>query len=129
MRVMLIIKNSLLELKRLTHPNAIISVRFNNQAVNPEIITSILVFILFYLITIVTGIMVISALGYDLDTSIGAVISCLGNVGPGIGMVGPGGNYSNFLPIGKWFLSFLMLIGRLELFTVLVLVTSVFWRK
>jgi trk system potassium uptake protein TrkH len=129
MRIMLLIKNSILELRRIAHPNAIIPVRFNNQAVHPEIITNVLAFVLFYLLTVVAGMVVMSALGYDLDTSLGAVVATLGNIGPGIGAVGPADNYSNIIPAGKWFLTFLMLIGRLELFTVLVMFTPVFWRK
>ena len=73
--------------------------------------------------------MVISFIGHDLETSLGAVAATLGNIGPGIGDVGPSNNYALFSTFGKWFLSFLMLIGRLELFTVLVLFTSAFWKK
>ena len=68
-------------------------------------------------------------MGYDLESSLGAVAATLGNIGPGIGAVGPAENYADIPVFGKWFLSFLMLIGRLELFTVLLLFAPSFWRK
>ena len=114
MRVVLLFKNSGLELKRLIHPNAVIPVRFNRQAVEPNIITNVLAFVSFYILTIVASMVVMSAMGYDLDTSAGAVAATLGNIGPGIGEVGPIENYSHIPEFGKWFLSFLMLIGALS---------------
>ena len=128
MRVMLLLKNSTLELKRLIHPNAVIPVRYNGQIIDPQIITNVLAFISFYLIILVVSMLAMSALGYDFDTSLGAVATCLGNIGPGLGEVGPMFNFNHLPDIGKWFLSFLMLVGRLELFTVLVLFSAAFWR-
>jgi len=129
MRVMLFIKNSAVELKRLIHPNAVIPVRFNGNAVPPEIINNVFAFISFYILTMIIGVIIMAGLGYDLDTSLGAVAATLGNIGPGIGEVGPVFNYAHLPTFGKWFLSFLMLIGRLELFTVLIIFSSGFWRK
>ncbi|MCB8999435.1 MAG: TrkH family potassium uptake protein [Bacteroidales bacterium] len=129
MRVLLLLKNSALELKRLIHPNAVIPVRFNRQAVNPGIVTNVLAFVSFYILILVAGMIVMSAMGYDLDTSLGSVATTLGNIGPGIGLVGPTDNFSHVPVFGKWFLSFLMMIGRLELFTVLILFSPEFWRK
>ena len=77
----------------------------------------------------VLGVIVVSFMGYDLETSIGSVAATLGNIGPGIGKVGPAFNFAHFNGFTKWFLSFLMLVGRLELFTVLVLFTPTFWKK
>ena len=111
------------------HPNAIVPVRLNREAVKPEIITNVLAFISVYILITVIGVIVVAFMGYDLSTSIGAVAATLGNIGPGIGDVGPAFNYAHFNDFGKWFLSFLMLIGRLELFTVLVLFTPTFWKK
>lgn len=128
-RVVLLFKNSALELKRLIHPNAILPVRLNKNSVDPQIITNVLAFVSFYLLIIVGSMIIMSALGYDMPTSIGAVAASLGNIGPGLGDVGPMNNYSEFPIFGKWFLSFLMLIGRLELFTVIVLFSPEFWRK
>lgn len=128
-RVVLLLKNGVIELKRLIHPNAIVPVRLNREAVKPEVITNVLAFISVYIIIAVLGVIVVSFMGYDLETSIGAVAATLGNIGPGIGKVGPALNYEHFNDFTKWFLSFLMLVGRLELFTVLVIFTPTFWRK
>lgn len=128
-RISLLLKNSYQELKRIIHPNAIIPVRMNKKSVPQEIITNILAFVVIYMLITIISTIVISAMGYDLDTSLGAVAATLGNIGPGIGMVGPIENYAHFNVFGKWFLSFLMLIGRLELFTVLILLSPAFWRK
>ena len=128
-RVVLMLKNSFLELKRLIHPNAVIPVRLNTQAVSPQIVTNVLAFSSFYILTVSVSIIIVSLLGYDLDTSFGAVAATLGNIGPGIGEVGPAFNYAHFPVAGKWFLTFLMLIGRLELFTVLIIFSPHFWKK
>ena len=128
-RVSLLLKNSYQELKRIIHPNAIIPVRMNGKSVSPAIISNILAFVVIYMLITIISTILISALGYDLQTSLGAVAATLGNIGPGIGLVGPSGNYAHFPDIGKWFLSFLMLIGRLELFTILILFSPAFWKK
>ena len=129
MRILLLLKNSWLELKRMIHPNAILPARFNHRAVSSQIVSNIMAFIIFYLLITVFGVIVISFLGYDLDSSIGAVAATLGNIGPGIGAVGPAENYFDIPAFGKWFLSFLMLMGRLELFTVIVIFSPSFWKK
>jgi len=118
-RITLLLKNSWLELKRIIHPNAVIPVRINNKSVPADIISNVLAFVVIY----------ISSMGYDLDTSISAVATSIGNIGPGLGRVGPVENYSHLPVLGKWFLSFLMMIGRLEIFTVLIILSPAFWRK
>lgn len=128
-RISVLLKNSYQELKRIIHPNAIIPVRMNGKSVPPQITSNILAFVVFYMLISVVSTIIISAFGYDLDTSLGAVAATLGNIGPGIGRVGPVENYAHIPVFGKWFLSFLMLIGRLELFTVLVLFSPSFWKK
>ena len=128
-RVVLLLKNSMLELKRLIHPNAVIPVRLNKKVVSQEIITNVLAFVSFYILIILVSIIVFSALGYDIESSLGAAAATLGNIGPGIGAVGPLDNYFHVPAFGKWFLSLLMLIGRLELFTILVLFSRSFWLK
>lgn len=127
-RVALLIKNSALELKRLLHPNAILPVRLNKKSINPQIITNILAFVVLYMMLLAGSTIVMSTMGYDLDSSIGSVAATLGNIGPGIGAVGPMENYAHIPVFGKWFLSFLMLVGRLELFTVLILFSPAFWK-
>ena len=128
-RITLLLKNSYQELKRIIHPNAVIPVRMNGKGVAPQIISNILAFVVIYMLITIMSTAVISSFGYDLETSIGAVAATLGNIGPGIGQVGPVENYAHIPAFGKWFLSFLMLIGRLELFTVLILFSPAFWKK
>jgi trk system potassium uptake protein len=121
-------KNSWLEFKRLVHPRAVVPLKINGERVSGKIITHIMNFLLIYLMIFVMGSIVISLMGYDIITSFGAVATSLGNVGPAIGKVGPTDNFAFFSSAAKVFLSFLMLLGRLELFTILVLFTPFFWR-
>ena len=128
-RIALLIKNSAMELKRLIHPNAVVPVRLNKKGIDPQIMTNILAFVVYYMTITVVSTIVMSAMGYDLNSSLGAVAASLGNIGPGIGAVGPVENYAHIPVFGKWFLSFLMLLGRLELFTVLILFSPAFWKR
>jgi trk system potassium uptake protein TrkH len=128
-RHLLIIKNSFIELKRLIYPQAIIPVRLNGRTVPANIIFNILAFSVLYLLIFFISSLIMTILGLDFLSALGAVIATLGNIGPGIGAVGPIYNYAAIPDIGKWFLSFLMLIGRLELFTVLILFTPAYWRR
>ncbi len=128
-RIVLLFKNSYQEFKRLLHPNAIIPVRLNHKAVDPKIITNVLAFIVFYLLIFVAGSIIMASMGLDIDSAMGSVIASLGNIGPGIGSVGPMDNFAHIPDAGKWFLSFLMMLGRLELFTVMIIFTPVFWKK
>lgn len=128
-RVLLIVKNSYLEIKRLIYPHAVIPVRLDNKPVSQYIVTNLLAFVFIYMLILVVAVVVISSMGYDMDTSFGAAAASLGNIGPGMGLVGPVESYSHFPDAGKWFLSFLMLLGRLELFTILILFAPSFWRK
>lgn len=128
-RHLLLLKNSVLELRRLIHPRAVIPVRYNNHSVPAEIISNILAFFLFYIFIFIIGSLIMSLLGLDFLTAIGAVATSLGNVGPAIGSVGPTDNFANIPDIGKWILSFFMLLGRLELFTILVIFSPAFWKS
>ena len=128
-RIVLLFKNSYQEFKRLLHPNAIIPVRLNKKAVDQRIVTNVLAFIVFYILTFVAGSVVMAAIGLELDSAMGSVIATLGNIGPGIGSVGPMDNFASIPNFGKWVLSFLMMLGRLELFTVMIIFTPVFWKK
>lgn len=125
----LLIKNSSLELKRLIHPRAIIPVRFNGKAVSADIILNVQAFFIFYIGITVLGSIVLSFFGLDFITAAGAVSTCIGNVGPGIGAVGPLNNFADLPDMVKWILSFFMLLGRLELFTVLLIFTPAFWKS
>ena len=128
-RIVILLKNLYLEFKRLIHPNAIIPVRLNGKAVEASVVRNVLAFILFYLVIFFVSTLIMTFTGLDIVSAMGAVIASLGNIGPGIGSVGPAENFSHISVFGKWFLSFLMLIGRLELFTVLILFSPSFWRK
>ena len=128
-RQLLLIKNSSVELKRLLHPQAIIPVKFNGKSVPKDIFNKIMAFFLIYMMIFAAGTFVMTMLGLDFTSAIGASIASLGNIGPGLGEVGPVGNYANIPDVGKWFLSFLMLLGRLELFTVLIIFAPAFWKK
>lgn len=128
-RQMLLLKNSWMELRRSIHPNAVLPVKFNNKSVPQEIIYKVMGFFLMYILIFTAGVLSLSALGLNFETSIGASIASLGNIGPGIGLVGPVDNYAAMPDAAKWILSALMMLGRLELFTVLLLFSKHFWRK
>jgi trk system potassium uptake protein TrkH len=128
-RHVLMFKNARQELKRTIHPQAIIPVRLNKQAVSQEIIFKVMAFFQIYVLTLVAGAVVMVFLGLDFQTAIGASVATVGNIGPGLGGVGPVENYAFIPSFGKWVLSFLMLLGRLELFTVLILLSPSFWRR
>lgn len=127
-RHLVFFKNSLLEFKRILHPRAIVPLRLNGEVVKGRIITHIITFLLLYLSLFVLGSLVLAAMGLDFTTAVGAVATSLGNVGPAIGAVGPLDNFAGLSSESKLFLSFLMLLGRLELFTILVLFTPYFWK-
>ncbi|MEM7548048.1 MAG: potassium transporter TrkG [Bacteroidota bacterium] len=128
-RHIVLFKNSILELKRQLHPSAVIPVRLNGTAVPRDITFNTLAFIMIYFSVFAFGSIAMALLGLDFETAIGAVATSLGNIGPGIGEVGPIDNFANIPATGKWVLSFLMLTGRLELFTVLMLFTPYFWKN
>ena len=128
-RSIVFFKNTFLEFKRILHPNAVISLKINNEIVRGRTITHIMIFLLLYIATFCVGSVIMTYMGYDILTSIGAVATCLGNVGPGIGKVGPVFNFGWLSGEAKFLLSILMLLGRLELFTMLVILTPHFWRS
>ena len=129
MRHILIIKNGLLEFKRTLHPNAIIPVRFNRKPVTEHIVYNIIAFFVLYMLLFVIGASVLGFLGLDFVSAIGGAASSLGNVGPALGTLNPLSNFSGLPMLGKWWCAFLMLAGRLELFTVLILFTPYFWKR
>jgi len=128
-RHLIFLKNIRLEFRRLLHPNAIIPIKLNGKTLPLEIIYNILAFFMIYLLVIAIGTAVMVLLGFDFESAIGSTVASLGNIGPGIGSVGPIENYSHVPLLGKWFLSFLMVLGRLELFTVLMLLSPSFYKS
>jgi trk system potassium uptake protein TrkH len=129
MRHMLIIKNGLLEFKRTLHPNAVIPVRYNNKTVTEHIVYNIIGFFVLYMLLFILGSIGLGLLGLDFESAIGGAASSLGNVGPAFGTLNPVSNFSGLPELGKWWCGFLMLAGRLELFTVLILFTPYFWNR
>ena len=128
-RHIVMLKNSFLEFKKALHPNAIIPVRYDGKSVSQTIVFNILSFFIIYMLIFIMSSVLLTLLGLDFISALGAAASSLGNIGPAIGSVSPVNSYAHLSDGAKWFCSFLMLIGRLELFTVLILFTPFFWRK
>ena len=106
-----------------------IQVLLYEDLLQKDVVFSIIGFFLLYIMLFVLVSIILSLLGIDYITSLGASASCLGNIGPGLGMVGPTDNYAFIPAVGKWILSFTMLVGRLEIYTVIVILTTSFWKK
>lgn len=128
-RWMIIIRNSFREFKQIVHPKAVLPIRIGNTTIDYQIQRTVLSFFVLYLIVFGLGALVMSTMGFDLESSIGASIACLGNIGPGWGTFGPTENFAQIPYFGKWVLIFLMMVGRLEIFTVLLLFTPTFWKQ
>jgi len=128
-RHLLTIRNAFTEFKRTLHPRAILPVRYNTRSVDRTIIFNILAFFILYMLSWIIGACVLASLGLDFKTALGGAASSLGNVGPAFGDLSPVDNFSALPAAAKWWCGFLMLIGRLELFTVLILLTPFFWRN
>lgn len=129
-RLLYLIKNIANELYRSIHPNSIRSVRINGMVMPPETVNRVIAFLCIYMLLIVFGGILLTALGLPLIDSFFDVFSCVSNVGFGADVTGYGSYGFQMLPdIAKWLLSLFMLIGRLELFTILILFTSAFWKK
>ncbi|MBW6491363.1 MAG: TrkH family potassium uptake protein [Lentimicrobium sp.] len=128
-RILLLFKNSFLELKRIIHPQALLPVRLNGRSISQSVILNVLAFFLIYIIIFAFGSLIMTMLGLEFESAVGSVAASLGNIGPGLGIVGPVENYSSIPATGKWILAFFMLLGRLELFTVLILFSPSFWKR
>jgi trk system potassium uptake protein TrkH len=128
-RHMLMIKSGFLEFKRALHPNAIIQARYNNKTVSDSIAYNVLGFFILYMLSFIIGAVGFGSLGINFESAVGLSASTLGNVGPALGDFGPSSTYAALPHPGKLWASFLMLLGRLELFTVLIILTPFFWRK
>ena len=132
-RHLVFLKNSILEFKRILHPAAFVRLKVDENVVSGRVITHILVFLLFYLFLFVAGSLVMTVI-LDNDptpflSAIGSTATCISNVGPAIGSVGPVDNFAHIPAAGKVFLSFLMIVGRLEVFTVLIILSPYFWKS
>ena len=128
-RHLVLIRNGFLEFKRSLHPNAVLPVRYNSKTISGDIVFNVLGFFMLYMLSFIIGALGFAFVGLDFESAIGVAASSLGNVGPALGEFGPAHNFYEMPQIGKWWAAFLMLIGRLELFTVLILLTPFFRRK
>jgi len=129
LRIHVLVKSLFAEVTRLIHPHAVVPVRIGGQTVPREVVANIVGFFILFMLIFAISVFVMSAMGLDMATSFGSVAATLGNIGPGLGAVGPTDNYAHIPAVGKWFLTFLMLSGRLELYTVIILLSPSFWRK
>ena len=125
----LMIKSGFIEFNRALHPNAVLQIRYNSALVQEKVIQNIYGFFILYMLSFIIGALGFSAIGLDFISAIGVAASSLGNVGPALGDYGPSFSFFAMSAAGKWWASFLMLLGRLELFTVLILFTPFFWKK
>lgn len=128
-RILYLFKNADNELYRCVYPHSILAVKVNGRVVNPELVNKVIAFLCIYMLFIVAGGMALTALGVPLVDAFFSAFSCISNTGLGAGITGYGNSYDILPDAAKWVLSFLMLIGRLEIFTVLVLLTPAFWRR
>ncbi len=117
------------EIVRSLHPGAVRPVRIGGSVVPEHILHAVLGFGFMYMVSIVSLTLLLSATGLDIITAFSAVVACINNTGPGLGSVGPAGNYQALTDFQTWVLSFTMILGRLEIFTLLVVMTPTFWRR
>lgn len=128
-RHLLLFKNSRREFKVIMHPSAYIPLIYNGHSVDEKIRNNILALFLLYLITFAVGTFLLTISGLDKISAMGSAATAMGGIGPGLNLTGPASNFANVSIAGKWILSALMLIGRLELFTVYVLFLKAFWKR
>jgi len=129
LRVMLFFKYCIRELFYLVHPRAVAHVKIGGKVVQEDVIRSVMGFLGMYTGLFVISSLLLSAMGVDLITAIAAVAATIGNIGPGLGLVGPVDNYAGIPFAGKWLLIWCMLLGRLEIYTVIIFFAPAFWRK
>jgi len=127
-RLLVVFKYIYRRIRLTINPSAIIPLKVGGNILSEKVITGIIGVAVLYLITLTTGTLILSAMGIDLVTALSAVATNMGTIGPGLGLVGPMANYLWITPLGKIVLIICMLIGRLELFTVLALLTPSFWK-
>ncbi len=127
-RTLLVFKYLSYEIKKMIHPKGIYSIKIGSKVISDDVVKNTLGFYLMYIMIFVFATIIFSSYGMDVETSLTASASSIGNIGPGLGSIGPADNWGHF-PIGaKWIASFCMLLGRLEIFTVMVLFTKSFWK-
>lgn len=128
-RILIVLKQFRVELQRAMHPRAIISAKIDGKPISSDVIMNVQQFFFIYMAVTAISVVFMSALGLDLISAFTSVVATITNVGPGLGKVGPAQNYGFIPAVGKYYLSFLMLLGRLELYTLLVLFLPSFWKR
>jgi len=126
-RYMIMLGRAKIEIKQLIHPKALLSLRFGDRILSDALILNVLQFFFLYIMLVIIGTVIMGILGLDLLSGFTAVLACLGNIGPGLGLVGPVQNYAFVPDVGKYILSLFMILGRLEIYPVLVLFLPEYW--
>ncbi|MDI3513060.1 MAG: trk/ktr system potassium uptake protein [Rhodocyclaceae bacterium] len=129
MRAIILYKQVHREIVRSLHPSAVVPLRLGTQRVSDNVLHAVLAFSFMYMVSIVSLTLVLAASGMDLVTAFSGVVACINNAGPGLAAVGPAGNYQGLSDFQTWVLSFAMILGRLEIFTLLVVLMPAFWRR
>ena len=129
MRAIILYKQVHREIVRALHPSAVVPLRLGRQPVTDNVLHAVLACSVMYMVSIVALTLVLSASGLDLITAFSGVIACINNAGPGLAALGPAGNYQGLTDFQTWVMSFAMILGRLEIFTLLVVLTPAFWRR
>jgi len=129
LRIIVAFKYCYREIFMLVHPHAVSRIKLGGKAVSEEVARSVLGFLALYVGLFAVSTLLVSATGVDFTTAIGAVATTIGNTGPGFGTVGPSENFAHFPFLGKWILIWCMLLGRLEIFTVIILFVPEFYKK
>jgi trk system potassium uptake protein TrkH len=129
MRVHLLVRFVFSEVTRLVHPRAVVPVRIGKNVIERDVVGNVVGFFILYMFIFAMGVFMMSTMGLDMRSSFGAVAATLNNIGPGLGSVGPTDNYAHIPSSGKWLLTVLMLMGRLEVYTVIILLSPSYWKK
>jgi trk system potassium uptake protein TrkH len=128
-RSLVLFRQATREMMLLVHPQAVTPLKIGGQVVQNSIVAAVLAFVVLYFGTVVALTFALLASGMDFISAFSAVIACINNTGPGLGVVGPASNYQGLSDFQTWVCSLAMLLGRLEIFSVLVLLTPSYWRK
>ena len=128
-RYLILIRRVLMELKKMIHPKAVLTMRSGDRVINEDLVSNVAQFFFLYFMFLALGVVGLTLLGLDVTSSLTASAACLGNIGPGFAAVGPTQNYAFIPDAGKYLLSALMLIGRLEIFPMLVLLVPAYWKQ
>ncbi|GAB4183573.1 MAG: TrkH family potassium uptake protein [Calditrichia bacterium] len=127
-RIIVVIKQGFIELRKILHPNAVLQLRIGKKVVHKDIVSAVMGFFILYMALFTLISISLSFFHIDMMTAISASATCLSNVGPGFGLIGPTENFAFMPAVAKWILSLAMILGRLEIYTILVIFTKHFWK-